>query len=167
MKKFVSLVMILTISFCGLMGCHPLEVNADVTDNNTSMSSAICPHQWENATCTEPATCVLCGETAGTAVGHQWAAATYESPKTCVMCGETEGTKEARRCTICDSKVERKDTPYCTTHDCGIGNCAYPAKNIGSHWSAYCQYHSCQEPMCLNKPIGGITGYCSGHQAGG
>ena len=48
-------------------------------------------HEWEGATCTEPKTCVTCGETEGEALGHEWEEATCTEPKTCVTCGETEG----------------------------------------------------------------------------
>lgn len=51
-----------------------------------------CPHSdWNHVTCTEPASCVLCGETKGDALGHDWVDATCVNPKTCSRCGETEG----------------------------------------------------------------------------
>ena len=49
-------------------------------------------HEWKDATCLTPKTCVTCGETEGTALGHKWQDATCLTPKTCVTCGETEGT---------------------------------------------------------------------------
>ena len=48
-------------------------------------------HEWKRATCTEPETCNLCGETRGEPLGHDWKEATCETPKTCARCGETEG----------------------------------------------------------------------------
>ncbi len=159
MKTFICLVVLVAIVLCCFVGCNPTEVSADDTNET------ICSHRWKNATCIEPATCTLCGETAGTAVGHQWAAATYESPKTCVICGKTEGSVEARRCLLCDSVIKRDGWIYCDTHACMIGNCQYPAKNVNSSWGAYCIYHSCQVPDCLGRPIGG-TGYCAGHHGG-
>ncbi|MBQ8922674.1 MAG: hypothetical protein IJ060_11050 [Oscillospiraceae bacterium] len=48
-------------------------------------------HIWSDATCTEPKTCWVCGETEGKALGHDWEAATCEHPKTCKVCHETEG----------------------------------------------------------------------------
>ncbi|MBQ7536047.1 MAG: hypothetical protein IJT43_10600 [Stomatobaculum sp.] len=48
-------------------------------------------HVWKDATCTEPRLCTICGKTEGAALGHKWAAATTEKPKTCSVCGETEG----------------------------------------------------------------------------
>lgn len=48
-------------------------------------------HEWIEATCTEPKTCEICGETEGKALGHDWMEATYDNPKTCRRCEETEG----------------------------------------------------------------------------
>lgn len=76
-------------------------------------------HQWENATCTTPRTCTVCGETvgsplehdwveatctisrycrvckasSGTPLGHKWKEATTTAPKTCTVCGATSGEK--------------------------------------------------------------------------
>lgn len=50
-----------------------------------------CDHEWAEATCTEPATCIKCGETEGSALGHDWQEATCTEPKTCSRCGETRG----------------------------------------------------------------------------
>ena len=46
-------------------------------------------HSWREATCMEPKTCILCGETVGAPTDHQWTEATYETNKTCKVCGET------------------------------------------------------------------------------
>ena len=48
-------------------------------------------HEWEEATCEDPKTCVKCGKTEGEALGHEWEKATCEEPKTCERCGETKG----------------------------------------------------------------------------
>ena len=47
-------------------------------------------HNWQDATCTEPKTCILCGETTGEAIGHIWYA-TCTEPRTCTVCGGTDG----------------------------------------------------------------------------
>ena len=49
-------------------------------------------HEWQDATCTTPKTCVICGDTDGDPLGHQWADATCTAPKTCTVCGETTGS---------------------------------------------------------------------------
>lgn len=48
-------------------------------------------HRWEDATCEDPKTCSECGKTKGDPEGHRWLDATYDDPKTCSECGETEG----------------------------------------------------------------------------
>lgn len=133
-----------------------------------------CEHKWEDASCEDPVTCVLCGETAGNPIGHIWVDATYTSPKTCSICGKTEGSVLAkpedeptkpteRKCLLCDSKVSRSNTLYCSTHDCGNGNCPYPAKNVrGCEWGSLCEFHSCRYPDCTSIPTGG-TNYCGAH----
>lgn len=78
-----------------------------------------CKHEWLAATCENPKTCELCGETEGEAkghsmvaatceeaehcencsykngeaLGHDWVDATTEAPKTCQTCGATEGER--------------------------------------------------------------------------
>ena len=51
-----------------------------------------CDHQWQEANCGEPMTCLKCGETEGEPTGeHDWAAATTEAPMTCRVCGLMQG----------------------------------------------------------------------------
>ena len=50
-----------------------------------------CLHDWEPATCTEPETCLICGETRGEPLGHEWENATCMEPMHCSICGMTEG----------------------------------------------------------------------------
>lgn len=57
----------------------------------TGLCGCGCKHEWVEATCTEPQTCSICGETNGEALGHDWQAATCTEAKTCAVCGETEG----------------------------------------------------------------------------
>ena len=49
------------------------------------------PHTWADATCTAPKTCTVCGAVEGEALPHTWADATCTAPKTCTVCGATEG----------------------------------------------------------------------------
>lgn len=48
-------------------------------------------HEWQDATCTSPRTCSVCGKTDGVPLDHQWIAATCTAPKTCSVCGATNG----------------------------------------------------------------------------
>ena len=69
-------------------------------------------HQWKDATCTEPKTCVICGAVEGDPLGHNWQEATCTEPKTCSVCGATDGDPlghdwvfvsctEPRTCSVC------------------------------------------------------------------
>ena len=69
-------------------------------------------HEWQEATCTEPRTCLTGGETEGEPLGHTWVEATCSEPKHCSVCGETEGEllehtwveatcTEPRHCSVC------------------------------------------------------------------
>ena len=69
-------------------------------------------HEWQDATCTTPRTCLTGGETEGEALGHTWIDATCSEPKHCSVCGETEGEplahtwvdatcSEPKHCSVC------------------------------------------------------------------
>lgn len=57
----------------------------------TTEKATECNHNWQEANCTSPKTCTVCGKTEGSAIGHKWQDANYEHPKTCIICGATEG----------------------------------------------------------------------------
>ena len=65
-----------TIIFC-LMSCFLL--------------TACHSHEYSNATCDVPKTCMECNKTEGEALGHTWVNATCVMPKTCSTCGAVEG----------------------------------------------------------------------------
>ena len=50
-----------------------------------------CYHRWDDATCTKPKTCSICGKTEGEALGHRWMDATCTEPQICSVCKETKG----------------------------------------------------------------------------
>lgn len=50
-----------------------------------------CDHQWQEATCTTPRTCALCGKTEGEPLGHSWQEATCTTPQICTVCRTIEG----------------------------------------------------------------------------
>lgn len=49
-------------------------------------------HLWEDATCSAPKTCKLCGKTEGEKLEHEWLEATCNYPERCSLCGVTQGT---------------------------------------------------------------------------
>ena len=87
-------------------------------------------HQYRDATCTEPKTCAICGQTEGEAKGHEWTDATCTEPKTCARCGQTEGEakghewteatctepKTCARCGLSEGEAKGHDytEPTCT-----------------------------------------------------
>ena len=69
-------------------------------------------HEWKEATCTDPRTCIVGNETEGEPLGHVWLEATCKAPRTCEVCGETTGEPVAhtweeadcatpRTCAVC------------------------------------------------------------------
>ena len=74
-------------------------------------------HSWVDATCTEAKHCENCRETKGEALGHTWEEATTEAPKTCTTCGETEGERiitDPRFTTAAAKPLMGKWTGVCT-----------------------------------------------------
>lgn len=84
----------------------------------TALTLAGCghEHEWADATCTEPKTCTVCGETEGEPLGHKMTDATYQAPATCEVCGETEGEPLTPDFVAYDLPLMALDTPY----DCNL-----------------------------------------------
>lgn len=82
LKRLLGMLLLLFV-FCGLCACQAPDES--------------CAHQWQEATCTAPMTCSLCGETQGEAKAHVYAESVTKTP-TC----EEEGTK-LFACTACDA----------------------------------------------------------------
>lgn len=62
-----------------------------------------CQHEWEEANCTKPKTCVKCGETEGEPLEHQISEWTEQTPSTCTEPGLQTGT-----CAMCGQTVEKE-----------------------------------------------------------
>ena len=80
------------------------------------LSGCGCKHEWQDATCTTPKLCKLCGEGEGEPLGHDWQEATCTTVKSCRRCGRTEGDPlghvwqdasctEPKTCTVCRTKL--------------------------------------------------------------
>lgn len=76
---------------------------------------AECTHDWQDATCTDPKTCKICGKKEGEAIGHDWKPAGCTDPETCSTCQETRGEAKGHQwidatctdpktCTVCGTK---------------------------------------------------------------
>lgn len=98
MKKKITIIVSVMLAAMVMTGCclkHEWE-EATCKDPKTCVKCGktegeSLDHEWEDATCTEPKTCELCGKQKGNALGHDWVEATCTEPKTCSVCGETEG----------------------------------------------------------------------------
>jgi len=87
-----------------------------------TLTGCACKHQWSEATCLTPKTCILCEETEGEPAGHKWVDATCEFPKTCSVCSAIEGnplchTEAVRDCAINYTDLNRERQTYCS--NCG------------------------------------------------
>ena len=100
MKKYTVLLTALTLAVLALIltGCfheHDWK-EATCEDPKTCIECGEtegnkAKHDWEDATCTTPKTCSECGEEKGDPLGHTWVDATCTVAKTCSVCSETEG----------------------------------------------------------------------------
>lgn len=98
-KKFILILTILALAL-SLLGC-----------GNS------CEHQWQDASCTAPKTCSLCGKIEGKALPHHMESATCAKLATCSLCGYTEGEladhaqlseanfQHGPTCTLCGAEV--------------------------------------------------------------
>ncbi|MGN0407013.1 MAG: hypothetical protein ACI4EJ_02020 [Bacteroides sp.] len=98
MKKKVTTLFVILMTFCMLSGCGHEHTWTEATCTTPKTCSecgetegAPAGHVWMAATCTKPKTCSVCGETEGEAAGHKWEEATCTTPKKCSVCGQTEG----------------------------------------------------------------------------
>ncbi len=158
-KIFLSvLVLLLAVS---LTACQ-LAGNGNAGQNDPP--AAQCKnHQWLDANCSHPKTCLSCGTTEGTKINnehayakngedyscvycgveapdgafectvHQWLDANCTNPKTCMHCGATEGSKIANAhawaesgdwyaCVFCDAMAPEDS---CESHQWLNANCTY------------------------------------------
>ena len=156
MRKIIKLSAILAMILLmavGLTGC--------ILDDILPPLVSTCDHEWQDATCTEPYQCVLCGETEGAPLGHHWHKATCATPEICSRCGEKHGEP------LDHDWSKPTCTEPATCHMCGITN----GRPDGHKWStptctepAYC-YHCGEtdgEPLDhdWSKPTCTEPAYC-------
>ena len=132
-------------------------------------------HIWADATCTDPKTCSVCGETTGNALGHKWSNATCTDPKTCSVCGETSGNDlghkwsdatctDPKTCSVCGattgSALGHKWTEATCTDPktCSVCGETYGSA-LGHSWSAV----TCTEPATCTI-CGTTSGSALGHR---
>lgn len=80
---------------CTATGIQVKKCNICGETVTTNSSVSTIPHDFGDATCTDPAMCSVCGaestDPADAALNHNWSNATCTAPKTCSTCGATEG----------------------------------------------------------------------------
>lgn len=108
-------------------------------------------HEWAEATCTEPRTCVVGGETEGNALGHIWVEATCTEARTCSVCGETEGEALGHEWMEATCALVR------TCSVCGETE----GKSLGHDWLPA----TCQTPQTCSR-CGITVGKLKDHSAG-
>lgn len=131
-------------------------------------------HEWKEANCTTPKTCVTCGETEGSAKGHNWKAATCTVAKTCLTCRETEGEANGhdygeatctkpKACKICG-----RTTGSSNGHDYADATCKTPktckvcGKTRGTPTGHDWETATCTEPRAC-RFCGETEGEANGH----
>lgn len=99
-------------------------------------------HEWQEATCTTPKTCSVCGDTEGDPLCHHWTEATCIAPKTCSVCGEAVGgpskhdwikatCEVPKTCSVCGAQ-DGEALGHHTIPQLGIQRSARRARRKGS-----------------------------------
>ncbi|MBQ9859200.1 MAG: hypothetical protein IJO76_00790 [Clostridia bacterium] len=116
---------------------------------NRRQPCAVYGHKWQDATCTTPKTCSVCGIPDGEALGHSWA--------------EKDCTK-ATTCTVCTAPREAGEHSYisdgdCLTADtCKVCEAVQPESELKHDWSDA----TCTAPKTC-KDCGETEGVAMGH----
>ena len=91
-----------------------------------------CNHQWEEATCTTPKTCMLCGKMEGSALGHTGGTATCTEKAVCSVCHEEYGELDESNHTGAVKWFKRADGHYQGYDCCGaVASQKEPHRNVG------------------------------------
>ena len=123
MKRCIGIVLLLALAFaltayaettweCAV--CHR-RVQASLGDTCPYCGAERHVHTWQDATCTEPKTCTVCGATEGKALGHRWDEGTAIQEANC----QTIGVK-SYTCTACGTIREESIPKDKTNHIGGI-----------------------------------------------
>ena len=138
-------------------------------------------HFWEDATCTSPKTCSLCGKTEGKALRHEWLAATCTEPRTCEACGETDGMASGHKwkaatctskkmCTVCN-QVEGQalghswtaatydDPKTCTRCNKTEGKPLGYRESVSGEWEKFHRNNSNTYALVFDTPLNKCRGF--------
>ena len=75
----------------------------------------ICIHSWKAATCTEPETCTICGETKGEPLGH-----TKDGWSTTKIDYVNGVQQESLTCSLCGNVINTRETPIVSLMNDGL-----------------------------------------------
>lgn len=92
------------------------------------LSGCCISHEFIQANCVSPATCVKCGETEGEALGHDWIDANCLDPKICVRCNIEQGSALGHRW------VEANCSTPLTCSACGLTEGKAIEDGTGHKW---------------------------------
>lgn len=179
MKRILSCLLLLTM-LLSLIACGSPSAPLDggdttVPDEETTTSldeettvpeeettEAPCAHDFSAATCTEFATCKLCGETQGEKLEHDFEPATCTRLMTCRVCKKTRGGAlghkyEEGKCVRCE-----KEDPRCIKTP-GVTRviCVGDSITAGGYWQKMTTYLG-KGYEVLGFGVSGSTGLASG-----
>ena len=141
----------------------------------SNTAQTVVTHNWNDATCTKPKTCSVCGETSGSALGHKWNAATCTDPQTCTRCSTTQGSSlghswananctKPKTCTTCG-----ETSGVALGHSWEDATCTKPKTcSVCGETSGVALGHKWNDATCT-KPktcsvCGAISGVALGHR---
>lgn len=142
-------------------------VRQDYGGDLTWISYSVCieGHTWVDATCEEPKTCSVCGETEGDPLGHTEVIDAAVAPS-CTATGLTEG----KHCFVCDTVLIKQEVvdalghdyesvvtaPACTeqgytTHTCAVCADSYVDTYVAATGHDYGEWFVITAPTCTEK----------------
>ena len=123
-------------------GNNNYDDNED-NDNYDEDEEEQCDHYWTDATCDQPVTCVMCGETTGEALGHTWTGGSCTEAQYCSQCGHdgepvghswVEATCTTRKtCSVCAVKEGEKAAHDFVNNTCINCNALDPNSEEGKY----------------------------------
>lgn len=78
-----------TAATCDKDGSTVYECSCGATESKPIKATG---HDYSDATCKQPATCKVCGNSSGTTLNHNYSEATCTKAQTCSVCGTTDGS---------------------------------------------------------------------------
>ena len=124
---------------------HIYDSDCD-TDCNECGEKRAALHSFEEATCSMPKTCLLCGVTEGEMLGHNWQNANCTAAKTCIRCGEREGDALGHSLNTDDGDCST--SIVCT--ECGTVITAARSHDFSNEWQKdeNSHWHICKNVGC-------------------